>query len=125
MKTYKFPIDTECSKHELDAYYRTYLNFKSQWFFSKQNTQEKFPLHKYTCKFQILLIHGSKWKGWVYKVSEVVIYGWNAFATSILRRVIFHFIFKIALKCLADCTKSLNVQLAVYYFQSLGNLGIV
>lgn len=44
---------------------------------------------------------------------------WNSylwlkcFATSILRRVIFHFIFKIALKCLADYTKLLNVQLAV------------
>lgn len=65
------------------------------------------------------LIHASKWKGCVYKVSEIVIYGWNVFATSILRRVIFHFIFKIALKCLADYTKLLNVQLKA---SSISNL---
>lgn len=91
-----------------------YLSFISKFSFSKQNTQEKFPFPKYTCNFQVLLIHAFKWKGWVYKVSEIVIYGWNVFATSILRRVIFHFIFKIGLNCLADYTKLLNVQLAVY-----------
>lgn len=75
--------------------------------------RRSFLFPKYTCSFQVLLIHAFKWKGWAYKVSEIVIYGWNVFATSILIRVIFHFIFKIALKCLADYTKLLNVQLAV------------
>lgn len=94
------------------------MSLKLKKIISKQNAQ-KFPLPRYNCNFEVLLIHASKWKGGVYKVSEIVIYGWSVFATSILRRVIFHFIFKIALKCLADCTKLLNVQLKA---SSISNL---
>lgn len=67
--------------------------FLNHYFYFKTECPEVSSLPKYTCNFQVLLIHAFKWKGWVYKVSENVIYGWNVFATSILRRVIFHFIF--------------------------------
>lgn len=63
------------------------------FYFKTECPEEVLSLPIYTCNFQVLLIHAFKWKGRVYKVSENVIYGWNVFATSILRRVIFHFIF--------------------------------
>lgn len=102
MSTYKFQIDLTTlyglAKSELHAFCGTFLCFKSHFLFLFSSEISDLSSCSVLSPFNSCL----QIKDSIYKVSDIVAYDWDGLATSVLRRVIFHFIFKIALKCLAD-----------------------